>query len=88
MKIGNSWDELLSEEFSQDYYKELWDFLEEEYKNHTIYPKKSDIFNALKWTSIENAKVVIFGQDPYHGENQAHGLAFSVIYGVEIPPSL
>lgn len=88
MKIGNSWDELLSEEFSQDYYKELWDFLEEEYKNHTIYPKKSDIFNALKWTSIENAKVVIFGQDPYHGENQAHGLAFSVNYGVEIPPSL
>lgn len=86
--IGNSWDELLAEEFSKDYYKNLREFLREEYANHVIYPDKNDIFTALKRTSYEDTRVVIFGQDPYHGENQAHGLAFSVRKGVDIPPSL
>ena len=88
VRIGNSWDGLLEEEFSKDYYKELQSFLKDEYENHAIHPDKNDIFNALKWTSYEDTRAVIFGQDPYHGERQAHGLAFSVQKGVEIPPSL
>lgn len=88
MKIGNSWDVLLEEEFSKDYYKDLQGFLAEEYENHIIHPQKEDIFSALSHTSYENTRVVIFGQDPYHGENQAHGMSFSVKVGVEIPPSL
>ena len=86
--IGNSWDVLLKEEFSKDYYKELQDFLADEYQNHIIHPEKNEIFSALSATSYEDTKVVIFGQDPYHGENQAHGMAFSVKVGVDIPPSL
>lgn len=86
--IGNSWDILLEEEFSKDYYKELREFLKDEYENHIIHPDKKDVFSALSATSYENTRVVIFGQDPYHGENQAHGMAFSVKPGVEIPPSL
>lgn len=86
--IGNSWDALLKEEFSKDYYKELQNFLEDEYQNHIIHPEKDEIFSALSATSYEDTKVVIFGQDPYHGENQAHGMAFSVKVGVDIPPSL
>lgn len=86
--IGNSWDVLLEEEFSKDYYKELQNFLKDEYKNHVIHPQKNEIFSALSATSYEDVRVVIFGQDPYHGENQAHGMAFSVKPGVEIPPSL
>ncbi len=85
---AKDWDELLKDEFSKDYFKELETFLKDEYENHTIHPDKNDIFCALNWTSYENTKVVIFGQDPYHGENQAHGLAFSVKKGVDIPPSL
>ena len=88
MKIGNSWDALLEEEFSKDYYKNLQDFLAEEYENYIIHPSKDEIFSALQATSYENTRVVIFGQDPYHGENQAHGMAFSVKVGVDIPPSL
>ena len=88
VNIGNSWDGLLSGEFEKDYYKELQKFLRAEYENYTIHPDKNDIFNALKWTSYEDVRVVIFGQDPYHGENQAHGLCFSVQKGVDIPPSL
>ena len=88
MKIGNSWDVLLEEEFSKDYYKDLQGFLAEEYENHIIHPAKDEIFSALSHTSYENTRVVIFGQDPYHGENQAHGMSFSVKVGVEIPPSL
>lgn len=87
-RIGNSWDALLSEEFEKPYFKELIEFVENEYKTCKIHPDREDIFNALKNTSYENVKVVIFGQDPYHGENQAHGLSFSVKKGVEIPPSL
>lgn len=88
VNIGNSWDELLAAEFTSDYYKKLQEFLKDEYANHIIHPDKNDIFSSLKWTSYEDTKVVIFGQDPYHGENQAHGLAFSVKKGVDIPPSL
>lgn len=88
VSIGNSWDGLLHDEFEKEYYKNLQEFLKEEYANHIIHPDKNDIFNALKWTSYEDTRVVIFGQDPYHGENQAHGLAFSVQKGIEIPPSL
>lgn len=88
VNLQNSWNELLKEEFEKDYYKELQTFLREEYENHIIHPDKNDIFNALKWTAYEDVRVVIFGQDPYHGENQAHGLCFSVQKGVDIPPSL
>ncbi len=86
--IGNDWDVLLKEEFEKDYYIKLRSFLAEEYKTKTIYPNMYDIFNALKYTSYENTKVVILGQDPYHGANQAHGLCFSVQDGVKKPPSL
>ena len=64
--IGNNWDKYLKEEYEKEYFKKLKIFLDEEYKNKTIYPKKSDIFNAFKYTDIINLKVVIIGQDPYH----------------------
>lgn len=86
--FSNDWDGLLAPEFEKDYYKALRDFLKDEYENHTIYPDKHDIFNALKYTAYKDVRVVIFGQDPYHGEKQAHGLAFSVLPEVDIPPSL
>lgn len=88
VNIGNDWDEILKEEFNKEYYLKLREFLKSEYKNHIIHPDMYDIFNALKWTSYKDTKVVILGQDPYHEENQAHGLAFSVPKGVKIPPSL
>ena len=88
VKIGNDWDEILDGEFEKEYYQKLRLFLKDEYKNHIIHPHMNDIFNALKLTSYSGTKVVILGQDPYHGENQAHGLAFSVQKGVDIPPSL
>ena len=86
--IGNDWDELLREEFNKDYYLSLREFLKSEYFSRKIYPPMNDIFNALKYTSYENARVVILGQDPYHGEGQAHGLCFSVKEGTPFPPSL
>lgn len=88
MKINNDWDELLKDEFKKDYYLQLQQFLIMEYNTKTIYPEKDKIFEALKLTEYRDVKVTIIGQDPYHGENQAHGLAFSVQKGVEIPPSL
>lgn len=88
VNIGNDWDEILQEEFSKEYYLKLREFLKAEYKTHRIHPDMYDIFNALKWTSYKDTKVLIMGQDPYHEENQAHGLAFSVQPGVKIPPSL
>ncbi len=88
MLLGNEWDALLAEEFDKDYFKALSEFLKEEYANHTVYPPREDIFNALKLTSYSDVKVVILGQDPYHGEGQAHGLAFSVQPGIAPPPSL
>ncbi len=86
--IGNDWDEHLQGEFDKPYYQELRQFLIEEYRHHVVYPNMHDIFNALKYTSFSDAKVVILGQDPYHGPGQAHGLCFSVQRGVEPPPSL
>ena len=88
VNIGNDWDEILAEEFHKEYYLKLRSFLKTEYKSHKIHPDMYDIFNALKWTSYKDTKVVILGQDPYHEEGQAHGLAFSVQKGVRIPPSL
>ena len=84
----NSWNEVLKDEFTKDYYLSLRSFLKEEFSTRTIYPPMYDIFNALKLTSYEDVKVVILGQDPYHGEGEAHGLAFSVKPGIAIPPSL
>ena len=88
VQIGNDWDTILAEEFEQEYYQKLRKILAHEYKTQTIYPNMYDIFNALKYTSYENAKVVILGQDPYHGPGQAHGLSFSVKKGMNVPPSL
>ena len=88
VKLDNSWDELLKEEFNKDYYLRLREFLKVEYSTKTIYPNMNDIYNALKYTSFEDVKVVILGQDPYHGAGEAHGLAFSVKKGIAIPPSL
>ena len=88
VNLGNDWDELLKNEFQEEYYLSLRKFLIEEYRNHTVYPDMYDIFNAFKYTSYDDTKIVIFGQDPYHEPNQAHGLAFSVKYGVKNPPSL
>jgi uracil-DNA glycosylase len=84
----NEWTVLLKDEFEKDYYKKLIKFLEEEYSSKIIYPNKDDIFSSLKLTSYNDVKVVILGQDPYHGPNQAHGLSFSVKPEVNIPPSL
>ena len=86
--LDNDWQDLLQEEFEKEYYQNLRKFLISEYKNKTIYPHMNNIFNALKFTSYKDVKVVILGQDPYHGPNQAHGLSFSVNKGVKIPPSL
>ena len=86
--LKNDWGPLLAPEFEKEYYRKLADFLKEEYSTHVVYPKKEDIFNALEYTSYENTKVVILGQDPYHGPNKAHGLSFYVQHGVKTPPSL
>lgn len=86
--IGNEWDSIIGEEFSKPYYKKLREFLKNEYKSRKIYPNMYDIFNALKYTSYNDVKAVIIGQDPYHGEGQAHGLCFSVKKGITPPPSL
>ena len=88
VNLGNSWDELLREEFSKEYYLRLREFLKKEYSTKTVFPHMNDIYNALRLTDYNNVKVVILGQDPYHGEGEAHGLAFSVKKGIAIPPSL
>ncbi|NLP46934.1 MAG: uracil-DNA glycosylase [Epulopiscium sp.] len=88
IEFNNDWDTLLEEEFEKEYYLNLREFLKYEYSHYTIYPDMYDIFNALKTTAYKDVKVVILGQDPYHGPNQSHGLAFSVKPGVRIPPSL
>ena len=88
VKLNNDWDEILSGEFDKDYYLELREFLKKEYFSTKIYPPMEDIFNALKLTSYEDTRIVILGQDPYHGFGQAHGLCFSVKKGVKKPPSL
>lgn len=88
VQIGNDWDEILKDEWKKDYYLNLRKNLIHEYKNHTIYPSMYDIFNALKKVPYKDVKVVILGQDPYHGQGQAHGFSFSVQKGVKTPPSL
>lgn len=88
VQIGNDWDRVLDGEFDKEYYLKLRGILAQEYKTHTVYPDMYSIFNALKLTNYEDTKVVILGQDPYHGPGQAHGLAFSVQKGIAIPPSL
>jgi len=84
----NDWEELLREEFQKEYYKKLKSFLITEYDTKVIYPDMDNIFNTLHYTSYKDVKVVILGQDPYHGPNQSHGLSFSVKPGVRTPPSL
>ncbi len=89
VKIDSDWKELLIDEFSKPYMLNLRKFLLEEKKaGKTIYPESDDIFNAFNYTPFSNTKVIIIGQDPYHGLNQAHGLCFSVKKGVKKPPSL
>ena len=86
--IGNSWDEKLSVIWNSSGFKNFYNMIMKLYDEKTIYPLKENIFNAFKLTSFENVKVVIMGQDPYHGEGEAHGLSFSVQDNVKIPPSL
>lgn len=88
VNLGNDWDDILADEWQKPYYLELRKFLKQEYSTQTVYPNMEDIFNALKLTSFKDTKVVIIGQDPYHGFGQAHGLCFSVKKGVVPPPSL
>lgn len=87
-KIENGWNKILTAEFEADYFKEIKRFLLEEKRNHTVFPPGKDIFNAFNLTPFNQVKVVIIGQDPYHGVGQAHGLCFSVLDGIKHPPSL
>lgn len=86
--INKKWDIILEKEFKKEYFKELGIFIKAEYKNKIIYPEYKNIFNALRYTDYDEVKVVILGQDPYHGVNEAHGLSFSVQGSVKRPPSL
>ncbi len=86
--IGNDWDNVLKDIIDTSYFKDLMAYVNKEYEEKTIYPPKEDLFNALKQTSFKDTKVLIMGQDPYHGEGEAHGLSFSVKDGVKLPPSL
>lgn len=88
-QIENDWLLALKPEFGKPYYRELYDFVKEEYSSRTIFPPSNDIFNAFSFTPLSEVKVLLLGQDPYHGEHQAHGLSFSVLPEQrEIPPSL
>lgn len=86
--FSNDWQEVVGEEFGKPYYLELREFLKEQYETETVYPPKDEIWSAFEHTAYNDVKVVILGQDPYHGPGQAHGLSFSVKPGVKIPPSL
>ena len=88
VNLGNDWDEILKDDFDKEYYLKIRQFLKNEYSRYTVFPSMYDIFNALKYTSYKDTKVVILGQDPYHETGQAHGLSFSVKQGVKTPPSL
>lgn len=86
--ITKKWDNILEEEYKKEYFKKLVNDIRREYKIHTCFPKASDVFNAFRYTDYDDIKVVIIGQDPYHGVGEAHGLCFSVQDGIKIPPSL
>lgn len=86
--LNKSWDNILKNDYKSNYFKKLGLFVRNEYHHKTVYPKYENIFNALRLTDYDDVKVVILGQDPYHGENEAHGLSFSVLDGVKRPPSL
>lgn len=88
IQIGNDWDAVLKEESGKEYFMKLQEFLAEERQTHMVYPPEKDVFNALKYSSLADTKVVIFGQDPYHEPGQAHGMCFSVNKGIVVPPSL
>ncbi|PKG41111.1 uracil-DNA glycosylase [Psychroflexus sp. MES1-P1E] len=88
VKIEANWKKILKDEFDKHYFKSLITFIKAEYKNYTCYPKGTDIFNAFEFCPFDKTKVVILGQDPYHGPQQAHGLSFSVPKGISTPPSL
>jgi uracil-DNA glycosylase len=88
MSTGNDWDQILQEEIESERFQQLQQFLAQEYATRTIYPSMNNIYNALRLTPYHSVKIVILGQDPYHGPGQAHGLAFSVQKGVPVPPSL
>jgi uracil-DNA glycosylase len=87
-QLPPSWQAALSEELTKPYFKELQEFVSAERKRHTVYPPEEDVFNAFQYTPYDEAKVLLLGQDPYHGAGQAHGLCFSVRPGVKPPPSL
>ena len=86
--INKNWDIVLKDEFKKEYFKRLGIFVKREYKMKRVFPPYNNLFDALRFTDYDEVKVVILGQDPYHGENEAHGLSFSVKQGVRIPPSL
>ena len=86
--INKQWDIVLKDEFNSSYFRELGLFVKDEYRKKIVFPKYENIFNALRYTDYDSVKVVILGQDPYHGDNEAHGLSFSVTAGVRRPPSL
>ena len=86
--IGNSWDEVLKKEFEAPYFEQLFEKVDEEYRKHTVFPPYDLIFRALKMADYNKVKVVILGQDPYHGDGQANGIAFAVNNGIQLPPSL
>jgi len=88
VRLHNDWDDILAEEFRKEYYLKLRAFLKDAYTSRTIYPDMHDIFNALKLTAYSQVKAVIVGQDPYINKGEAHGLAFSVLPGAKVPPSL
>lgn len=86
--VGNHWDQVLDYEYHQEYFRKIVDFINQEYKEKTIFPPKSKILRALSLTDYDDVKVVILGQDPYHGVGEANGLAFAVSNGIKLPPSL
>ncbi|SDS00362.1 Uracil-DNA glycosylase [Polaribacter sp. KT25b] len=88
VKIADTWKNILQPQFEKPYFKELIDFVKSEYQKHTCYPQENDIFAAFDFCAFDDLKVVIIGQDPYHGENQANGLCFSVKDEIKHPPSL
>ena len=88
LKISDSWKNILQTEFDKPYFKNLTNFVANEYKNHQCYPEEKDVFAAFNYCSLDDVKVVIIGQDPYHGKGQANGLCFSVADGIKHPPSL